>query len=111
MSTWSIESQSAPGRQGPVALGGGHGLVDGQPVVLSSDWGSLTVDVEIDGALRPGVVLLEHGWGRQAGLRRSAAAPGVNVNAVMPSGAGSYEQLSNQQQLSGVPVTVSLVGA
>jgi hypothetical protein len=55
---------------------------------------------------RPSGFSLEHGWGLQSMLRHSRSAPGVNVNAVMPHGAGSFEALSNQQQLTGVPVTV-----
>ena len=43
----------------------------------------------------------------QPGLRESRRAPGVNVNALMPSGPESFETLSNQQQLTGVAVTVA----
>ena len=35
------------------------------------------------------------------------AHPGVNVNALLPTGPGSYEKLSNQAFMTGVPVSVS----
>ena len=57
--------------------------------------------------MRTGVVSMEHGWGLQPGLRHSRSAPGVNVNALMPHGPASFEALSNQQQLTGIPVTVA----
>jgi len=85
------------------------GLGDRDRAVVSSAFGSIEVGVEIDGAIRRNVVSLEHGWGLQRGLRLSRAAPGVNVNAVMPYGTDSFEALSNQQQLTGVPVTVAPV--
>jgi len=68
--------------------------------------GSIEVGVELDENVRPGVVSLEHGWGLQNGMRLSRSAPGVNVNVLMPHGTDSFESLSNQQHMTGVPVTV-----
>ena len=86
-------------------LGVGHRA----PVRLTSEWGSIEVVADHDERIRTGVVSLEHGWGLQSGLRHSRSAPGVNVNAILPHGEGSYDPLSNQQFLTGVPVTVTAV--
>ncbi|HVF76446.1 MAG TPA: molybdopterin-dependent oxidoreductase [Acidimicrobiales bacterium] len=84
-----------------------RGLEDGSLVEVRSQWGAITVDVRIDDTLRPGVVWLEHGWGLQPGLRLSRAMPGANVNVVLPHGPESFDRLSNQQHLTGVPVEVT----
>ena len=87
------------------------GIEDGTPVTVTSTWGEIVVSAELDEALRRGVVSLEHGWGLQPSLRLSLARPGVNVNRVMPHGEDSFDELSNQQFLTGVPVTVAPVAA
>lgn len=87
------------------------GLVDGGRAVLRSDWGEIEVDVRIDGAVRPGVVAIEHGWGRQSGMRLASDKPGVNVNRLLPSGPGSFDPLSNQAWMTGIPVTVEALEA
>ena len=63
-----------------------------------------------DDSLRPGVVAMTHGWGNQKtpGLRVANRYPGVNINALLPNGPGSYEKLSNQAFMSGVPVSIRL---
>ena len=81
-------------------------LNDGDQVRVTSAWGAIDVELEIDETLRSGVVSLEHGWGEQPGLRLSRSRPGVNVNVVMPHGPDSFDPSSNQQHLTGVPVTV-----
>jgi hypothetical protein len=40
-------------------------------------------------------------------MRVASNAPGVNCNALLPSGPGSYEPLSNQSHMTGIPVQVS----
>ncbi|MGC4936110.1 molybdopterin dinucleotide binding domain-containing protein, partial [Gordonia sp. DT30] len=74
--------------------------------LVRSAFGEVTVGASIDPYLREGVVSMEHGWGLQDGLRLSRERPGVNVNELMPHGPGTYEPLSNQAQLTGVPVEV-----
>lgn len=86
------------------------GLADRARALVASDWGEIEVAVELDGAVRTGVVSLEHGWGLQPGLRLSREKPGVNVNAIMPHGPDSFEALSNQQHLTGVAVSVRPAG-
>jgi hypothetical protein len=62
------------------------GLVDGDIAEVVSDVGDITVPVEIDPGMRPGVVSLPHGWGHdQSGTQLQVAAerPGVNMNLVL----------------------------
>ena len=60
--------------------------------------------------LMPGVVAMVHGWGhrRTPGMRVAAEKHGVNCNVLLPSGPGSFEPLSNQSHMTGVPVEVRL---
>lgn len=82
------------------------GVADGDEVVVRSEWGALEAVVRIDDAVRPGVLAMEHGWGRQNGMRLASDKPGVNMNRLLPSGPGSYDPLSNQAWMTGIPVTV-----
>lgn len=86
------------------------GLADRDRAVVTSAWGEIEVAVELDAAVRGGVVSLEHGWGLQSGLRLSREKPGVNVNVLMPHGPDSFEALSNQQHMTGVAVSVRPAG-
>ncbi len=58
--------------------------------------------------LRRGVVALTHGWGNQRtpGMATAKRHPGVNANCLLPSGPGSFEPLSNQAFMTGIPVEV-----
>lgn len=87
------------------------GLDDGDAVTIDSGYGRLETKVEKDASLRPGVVAMTHGWGnaRTPGMRVAQGHPGVNVNAILPHGPGSFEKLSNQAFMSGVPVTITPV--
>jgi len=51
---------------------------------------------------------MTHGWGHGASpaLQVASNHPGVNVNALLPSGVGSFEPLSNQAHMTGIPVEV-----
>ena len=84
------------------------GLADGDPVQVRSAAGALAAAVFVDETLREGVVAMAHGGGqeRSHGLRVAKQYPGVNVNVLLPSGPGSYEKLSNQAHMTGVPVSV-----
>jgi anaerobic selenocysteine-containing dehydrogenase len=89
------------------------GLVTGDRVLVASDHGEVAADVAIDDELMPGVVSMVHGWGHAAspGMRVAAEHPGTNPNALLPSGPGSYEPLSSQAHMTGIPVTVTLLSA
>lgn len=84
-------------------------LKDDDALTISNAWGTLTVRARADDSLRIGVVAMTHGWGNQKtpGLQVANRFPGVNINALLPIGPGSYEKLSNQAFMSGVPVTLS----
>lgn len=84
------------------------GLQSGQLARIASDWGAIEAPVHIDATLRTGVVAMSHGWGNQRspGLSVASRFPGANVNQLLPTGPGSYEKLSNQAFMSGVPVRV-----
>lgn len=86
------------------------GLQDGAAVTVTSGWGRIEASVWVDATLRAGVVAMTHGWGneRTPGLRVASRYPGVNVNELLPTGPGSYEKLSNQAHMTGVPVVVTL---
>lgn len=83
-------------------------VTKGDKVRLSSDWGAVEVELRLDSDLMPGVVALTHGWGnaRTPGMRVAHNTPGANQNALLPSGVGSFDRLSNQAFMTGVPVEV-----
>jgi anaerobic selenocysteine-containing dehydrogenase len=84
------------------------GLVSGDRILVASDHGEVNAEVSLDDDLMPGVVSMVHGWGHAASprLRVAAEHPGSNPNAVLPSGPGSYEPLSSQAHMTGIPVTI-----
>jgi len=89
----------------------GRGLDDGQAVLLRSASGEVRLPVRYDEDLMPGVVAATHGWGHTgaAGMRLADARPGVNVNALLASGPGSFDPLSNMAWMTGIPVEVEAV--
>ena len=84
------------------------GLNDGDAVVVASAHGEIEAIVELDDDLMEGVVSMVHGWGHRASprLRVATASPGSNPNALLPTGPGSFEPLSSQAHMTGIPVTV-----
>jgi len=86
-------------------------LQDEQAVTVRSPWGEITAQVRIDDSLRPGTVAMSHGWGNQRtpGMAVAHQYPGTNVNELLPTGPGSYEKLSNQAFMTGIPVDVEPV--
>lgn len=86
-----------------------HGLADGAKVRLSNEHGAIEVEVAADDGLLRGVVALAHGWGQQRtpGMRLAQATPGVNANALLPVGPDSFEPLSSQAFMTGIPVELA----
>lgn len=84
------------------------GLQADDRLILSNDYGAIETHFVEDDSLQPGVVAMSHGYGhnRSFGLSRAHAAPGANVNALMPTGADSHEPLSNMAHLTGVAVKI-----
>lgn len=87
------------------------GLEEGSVARVSNDYGTVETPVTIDDTLMDGVVALSHGYGhrRTYGMSLAHGAPGVNVNRLAPSGAGSFDPLSNMAQLTGIAVRVDPV--
>ena len=83
-------------------------IADGSTVSISNDNGSIHAPVKLTDELMPGVVAMTHGWGHRGagGMRVAARKHGVNCNVLLPSGPGSFEPLSNQAHMTGVPVKV-----
>ncbi len=82
-----------------------RGLADGQKVRVWNEHGALELELRFSDELRPGVVALTHGWGHaRTGMRVARAHPGVNANALLPTGPGSFEPLSSQAHMTGIPV-------
>ncbi|MBN1614866.1 MAG: molybdopterin-dependent oxidoreductase [Deltaproteobacteria bacterium] len=92
---------------------GRRGLEEGAPVRLFNKWGSIETAVRIDDRLRDGVVAMTHGWGNREtpGMKVARQYPGVNVNRLLPTGAGSYEKLSNQAHMTGIPIGIERIAA
>ena len=87
------------------------GLTEGAVALINNVHGELSVEVTLAADLARGVVALVHGWGqaRTRGMRVAAASPGVNPNILLPSGPGSFEPLSSQAHMTGIPVSISAV--
>ena len=89
------------------------GLEDGTTVHVTSDHGDVRAMLEIDGDLMRGVVSMVHGWGHKGSprMRVAAGSPGTNPNALLPIGPGSFEPLSSQAHMTGIPVRVEAAAA
>ncbi len=83
---------------------------DGDAVQVSNRNGRIATVAKISDEMMPGVVAMTHGWGhdRAPGMRVAQNKPGVNCNVLLPSGPNSFEPLSNQAHMTGVPVEVSV---
>ncbi len=82
-------------------------LGDGSEVRVSNNFGEITTEVVLDESLTRGTVAITHGWGhQQSGLSVAKQHPGTNANNLLPSGPGSFEKISNQSFMTGIPVDV-----
>jgi anaerobic selenocysteine-containing dehydrogenase len=87
------------------------GLADGDPAVVSSRVGSLTVPVEVTDAIRPGVVSIPHGWGHGVtGTKMRVAAEHRGVNSNLLADDELYDAVSGNAVLNGIPVAVTAAG-
>ncbi|MEO2172764.1 MAG: molybdopterin-dependent oxidoreductase [bacterium] len=86
-------------------------LGDGSMATIENKNGSITASVVLDDGLKPGTVAITHGWGHER-TRMNVARKyaGVNANELLPSGPGSFEKLSNQAFMTGIPVSVEACG-
>lgn len=84
------------------------GLANGASATLSNGGRAITVQIEIDDGMMPGVVSLPHGWGHNLpGTQMAVAAerPGVNLNAILDE--NLRDPLSGNAVLSGIAVTLA----
>jgi anaerobic selenocysteine-containing dehydrogenase len=88
-----------------------RGLADGDPAHATNANGAVDVIVRYDAELLPGVVAMAHGWGNAStsGMSRAQTRPGVNCNVLLPIGVGSFEPLSSQAHMTGIPVEVTAI--
>lgn len=85
-------------------------LGEGSAVQIANEFGEVKTVVALDESLKPGTVAMTHGWGHQkTGMQVAKTHPGVNVNDLLPSGPGSFEKISNQAFMTGIPVRVESV--
>lgn len=85
-----------------------RGLTDGDLVSVTSEAGSIEIELEIDDGIMTGVVSTPHGWGHdRSGARLGVAAtrPGVNTNALSPG--HLVDALSGNAMVDGFEVTVA----
>lgn len=84
-------------------------VADGSRVRVSNPFGTIEAKAQIDDTLRPGVVAMTHGFGnaRTDGQPVAQRFPGVNVNALSPTGPGTFDPVSTMSQLTGIPVEVA----
>ncbi len=87
-------------------------LKEGQTVCLHNENGEVEIELKLSDDLMPGVVAVTHGWGHaiSSGMNFAKSTPGVNINSLLPSGPGSFEPLSNQAHMTGIPVGVRRAG-
>ena len=84
-------------------------LGDGSRVRIWNTFGDISSTVSIDETLKPGTVAMTHGWGNdKTRMQVAMQYAGVNANDLLPSGPGSYEKLSNQAFMTGIPVSVEV---
>lgn len=84
-------------------------LGDGSAVRIWNRFGDIASTVSLDSTLKPGTVAMTHGWGNdKTRMRVAKQYAGVNANDLLPSGPGSYEKLSNQAFMTGIPVNVEV---
>jgi anaerobic selenocysteine-containing dehydrogenase len=82
---------------------------DGSEVSVFNEFGNVQTIVSLDAGLKPGTVAMTHGWGHQnTGMRVAKKFAGTNANELLPSGPGSFEKLSNQSFMTGIPVEVAV---
>ncbi len=85
-------------------------LGDGSTVKIQNNFGEVETVVSLDESLTPGTVAMTHGWGYKGKSMKTASEfSGANANNLLPSGTGSYEKISNQAFMTGIPVEVQAI--
>jgi anaerobic selenocysteine-containing dehydrogenase len=88
------------------------GLVDGEPVRVTSRVGTIEVPAEITDDVMPGVVSIPHGWGHDAeGVELAVAREHAGVNSNVLTDEDQLDPLSGTAVLNGIPVDLAPVRA
>lgn len=77
-------------------------LIGGQPVVVRSRVGSITLPLEITDEMMPGVVSIPHGWGH--------ARPGVQLDTALQHAGASINDLTDNQSIDTLSGTAAFSG-
>ena len=86
-------------------------LGEGSMATIENENGAIKASVVLDDGLKPGTVAITHGWGHdRTRMNVARKYAGVNANELLPSGPGSFEKLSNQAFMTGIPVSVEACG-
>jgi formate dehydrogenase len=116
MNSWfrNVPRMTRPGRDdNPLYMhpddAAARGLAEGDRARVWNSYGEVVAAISLDPDLLRGVVAMAHGWGNAStsGMRVAQASPGVNASALLPNGQGSFEPLSSQAHMTGVPVEVA----
>jgi anaerobic selenocysteine-containing dehydrogenase len=87
------------------------GLGPGDPAVVTSRVGQITVPAEITDAIRPGVVSIPHGWGHDLeGAELGVAREHAGVNSNVLADPELFDKVSGNAVLNGIPVEVRAAG-
>ncbi len=84
------------------------GLVDGEPALVRSRVGEVTIAAEVTTEIRPGVVSIPHGFGQDLdGVQLEVATKYEGVNANVLTDDTLVDPVSGNVALNGVPVSVA----
>jgi anaerobic selenocysteine-containing dehydrogenase len=80
------------------------GLAEGSRARLSSQTGSVDVEVTLSGDLMAGTIAMPWGWGHHGGWTTANESGGANINLLTSSALEDLEPISGMSWLNGVPV-------
>jgi anaerobic selenocysteine-containing dehydrogenase len=84
------------------------GLISGQRVRLSTEFGAIELPVEVSRDVVPGAIAVAHGYGHdvESGWHESKRRGGQNVNLLAASGPDAVDPLTGMCRFVGVPVRI-----
>ena len=85
------------------------GVSDGDTVQVTSANGQISIEVELDDGMMPGVVSMPQGWGRRNRTRMNVAAkhPGVSINSLTDH--NRIDALTGNAAFNGTAVRIEVV--
>ncbi|TFH22773.1 MAG: molybdopterin dinucleotide-binding protein, partial [Myxococcales bacterium] len=83
------------------------GVSDGDRAAIRSEAGAVVAPVEVSDEMMPGVVSLPHGWGHdRPGTKVAVAQEHAGVNNNLLASGTMVDEISGNQVVNGIPVTV-----